>query len=197
VRYSTNIGDTGHGGALTREGDPKAPTDATNGAGRVEWRDAQRWLSCGRGCDNREVSPMTAREDAPPARTQLHGTRYGELLFATLEGDSITADVWTTFTLNDCPAALWDPIDAAALATERGATFGLKNGPRHWLIDELQRARSSRTSSSRSSPASRWCAWRRYRSTWPRWLERIPPEPCRPPQPFHLERWAEGVRTRR
>jgi hypothetical protein len=23
VRYSTNIGDTGHGGALTREGDPK------------------------------------------------------------------------------------------------------------------------------------------------------------------------------
>jgi len=82
---------------------------------------------------------MTAREDAPPARTQLHGTRYGELLFASLEGDSITADVWTTFTLNDCPAALWDPIDAAALATERGATFGLKNGPRHWLIDELQR----------------------------------------------------------
>lgn len=83
---------------------------------------------------------MTETQAAPVARTQLHDTRYGELLFATLEGETVRADVWTTFTLNDCPAELWDPIDAEVLAKERGATFGVKNGPRYWLIDELLRS---------------------------------------------------------
>jgi len=81
-----------------------------------------------------------ATQVTPEPRTQLHDTRYGELLFGTLEGDTVKAEVWTTFTLNDCPAELWDPIVVDELAEQRGATFGLKNGPRYWLIDELLRA---------------------------------------------------------
>jgi hypothetical protein len=83
---------------------------------------------------------MTEIRNVPAARTDLHDTRYGELLFATLGENAITAEVWTTSTLNECPAELWDPIDAQAEATRRGAAFGLKNGPRYWLIDEIQRA---------------------------------------------------------
>jgi hypothetical protein len=83
---------------------------------------------------------MTEIRNVPAARTDLHDTRYGELLFATPGEHAITAEVWTTFTLNECPAELWDPIDAQIEATRRGAAFGLKNGPRYWLIDEIQRA---------------------------------------------------------
>jgi hypothetical protein len=83
---------------------------------------------------------MTTTRVTPEPRTQLHDTRYGELLFGTLEGDTVRAEVWTTFTLNDCPAEQWDPIVVDELAKQRGATFGLKNGPRYWLIDELLRA---------------------------------------------------------
>ncbi len=83
---------------------------------------------------------MTGTQVTPVARTELHDTRYGELLFGTLEGETIRAEVWTTFTRNDCPADLWDPIVVDELAKERGATFGIKNGPRYWLIDELLRA---------------------------------------------------------
>jgi len=103
-------------------------------------------------------------------------------------GDSITADVWTTFTLNDCPAALWDPIDAAALATERGATFGLKNGPRHWLIDELQRGSVVEDVEFAQFAGLEMVRVASVQIDLPRWARENTPEPCRPPQPFHLER---------
>lgn len=82
-------------------------------------------------------------DDAPSrvgaTQADLYGTRYGELFFGTVDGGTVTAEVWTTFTLNDCPAELWDALDVDALAAARGATFGRKNGPRYWLIDSLER----------------------------------------------------------
>jgi hypothetical protein len=83
---------------------------------------------------------MTDTHVTPKPRTQLHGARYGELLFGQIAGETVQAEVWTTFTLNDCPPELWDPIEVDKLASGRGATFGIKNGPRYWLIDELLRA---------------------------------------------------------
>ncbi len=75
-------------------------------------------------------------------RTGLRDVRYGELLLATIDGDSVVADVYTTFTLNDCPSELWDPVDAASVAAEHGCTMVVKNGPRYWTLDSIERGQT-------------------------------------------------------
>lgn len=69
----------------------------------------------------------------------LWGHRYGEMLLATLEGSTAVAEVYTTFMLNDCPDEAWQAIDADKVAADQGCDFALKNGPRYWLIDSIER----------------------------------------------------------
>lgn len=66
----------------------------------------------------------------------MYNDRYCEYLMVkgTLP-DQLTADVWNTYGLNDCPSAWWRASDAGALAKEFGARTVKINGPRHWLID--------------------------------------------------------------
>jgi hypothetical protein len=47
------------------------------------------------------------------------------------------ADVYGTQLLNDCPAELWDTLDAGTVAAQLGALFVKLNGPRHWVLDGL------------------------------------------------------------
>jgi hypothetical protein len=47
------------------------------------------------------------------------------------------ATVYNTFPLNDCPAELWEKLDAKAIATENGAVAALLNGPRYWLMSGI------------------------------------------------------------
>ncbi len=71
----------------------------------------------------------------PVAGDDLYDARYCEIL--ELKGAPPTARVlvWNTIGFSDCPEAEWNAIDAAALATERGDTVVIKNGPRHFLMD--------------------------------------------------------------
>lgn len=50
------------------------------------------------------------------------------------------AAVYCSFPLNDCPADLWDKLDAEAIAKEHGAVAALLNGPRHWLMSSIEKA---------------------------------------------------------
>jgi len=78
--------------------------------------------------------------DAPSAErliTDHRGTRYGEVLAVFAEGDEFIAHVYGTQLLNDCPAELWDTLDAASIAEEMGALVVKLNGPRHWMLDGL------------------------------------------------------------
>ena len=68
---------------------------------------------------------------------EMFMVRYGEFLFATLSDTSLTAEVWGTQFINDCPQDLWDAVDTDLLAQERGATVAIRNGPRNWVIDTL------------------------------------------------------------
>ncbi len=72
---------------------------------------------------------------AKPKPPDLHNARYCEILELRGELPNAKVLVWNTIGLNECPAARWDAIDAAALAAERGDTLVLKNGPRHFLMD--------------------------------------------------------------
>ena len=67
----------------------------------------------------------------------VFGKRYGEVLLVEVAESGPEATVYNTFPLNDCPAALWDKLDAQAIAGENGAAAALLNGPRYWLMSSI------------------------------------------------------------
>ena len=69
--------------------------------------------------------------------SDMRGVRYGEVLAVFIKGDEIQAEVYGTQMLNDCPAELWDTLDASAIKEEMGAFAVKLNGPRHWMLDGL------------------------------------------------------------
>lgn len=71
------------------------------------------------------------------AAQDVFGKRYGEILLVRMGEHGPEATVYNTFPLNDCPAQLWDALDAEALAKENGAVAALLNGPRYWLMSQI------------------------------------------------------------
>lgn len=67
----------------------------------------------------------------------VFGKRYGEVLLVRMTESGLEATVYNTYPLNDCPAELWDALDADALAKENGAVAALLNGPRYWLMSAI------------------------------------------------------------
>jgi hypothetical protein len=74
----------------------------------------------------------------------VFGQRYCELLLVHKHGAGFAADVFNTYGLNKCPAAAWDAIDTTAVAQANGALAALRNGPRFWAMDTIQKHRPSR-----------------------------------------------------
>ena len=64
-------------------------------------------------------------------------TRYGEVIAVFARDGKFEAEVYGTQLLNDCPAELWDALDADAIADEMGAVAVKLNGPRYWTLDGL------------------------------------------------------------
>ncbi len=62
----------------------------------------------------------------------------------TAGADGPEAAVYNSFPLNDCPAELWDKLDAEAIAKEHGAVAALLNGPRHWLMSTIDKVAPER-----------------------------------------------------
>jgi hypothetical protein len=71
--------------------------------------------------------------------TGLSGKRYGEVLLVTPGEAGPQASVYNSFGLNDCPAELWSALDAKVIATENGAATALLDGPRYWLMNEIEK----------------------------------------------------------
>jgi hypothetical protein len=76
-------------------------------------------------------------DDELTVRADVFGKRYGEILLVTATDAGPAATVYNTFGLNDCPAELWDRLDAKAIAEENGAVAALLNGPRYWLMSSI------------------------------------------------------------
>ena len=72
-------------------------------------------------------------------KTDVFGKRYGEVLLVRMAESGPEAEVYNTFPLNDCPAGLWDALDADALAKQNGAVAALLNGPRYWLMSGIEK----------------------------------------------------------
>jgi hypothetical protein len=71
--------------------------------------------------------------------TDLSGKRYGEVLLVTPGEAGPQAAVYNSFPLNDCPAELWSALDPQAIAAENGAAAALLNGPRYWLMNDIEK----------------------------------------------------------
>ena len=69
----------------------------------------------------------------------VFGLRYGEVLLVTMGEGGPEAAVYNSFPLNDCPAELWDVLDAEAIAKDHGAVAALLNGPRYWLMSSIEK----------------------------------------------------------
>jgi hypothetical protein len=69
----------------------------------------------------------------------VFGLRYGEVLLVRMRESGPEAAVYNSFPLNDCPAALWEKLDAEAIAKEHAAVAALLNGPRYWLMSGIEK----------------------------------------------------------
>lgn len=69
--------------------------------------------------------------------SHMRNVRYGEVLLVSHKDDALLAEVYGTQMLNDCPAELWDTLNAEEIAKHEGVLFAKLNGPRHWCLDGL------------------------------------------------------------
>jgi hypothetical protein len=75
--------------------------------------------------------------ETPRLIDDVRGIRYGEVIAVFERDGHFEAEVFGTQFLNECPAELWDALDATALAADLGALAVKLNGPRHWVIDGI------------------------------------------------------------
>ena len=68
---------------------------------------------------------------------ELRNVRYCEIIPVTRKGRTLTAWVYNTLGLNDCPAAEWDALTEDEVNEEYGSVAAKLNGPRYWVIDKL------------------------------------------------------------
>ena len=69
--------------------------------------------------------------------SDMRGVRYGEVLAVMSRDEKLQADVYGTQMINNCPAELWDTLNADEIAKDMGALFVKLNGPRYWMLDGL------------------------------------------------------------
>jgi hypothetical protein len=76
---------------------------------------------------------------APKGATDLRGKRYCEVLLLHPAPAGLTADVYNSYPMNDCPQSDWEALNAQQLAQENQALIANLNGPRYWLMDSIDK----------------------------------------------------------
>ena len=94
--------------------------------------------SCSSGSSSQ--TPTTSTTAGAPDMRDL---RYCEVLLVSLSGTEPIASVYNTYPLNDCPEDKWAVLDPKALATQFGANVAMLNGPRHWMINRVEKVGGS------------------------------------------------------
>ena len=80
---------------------------------------------------------MTSQTSQSGRMDDLRGARYGEIFLIRSEEDQLTAAIYNTTGLNDCPAELWRSLDPGKLAKDFGILAVVLNGPRFWVLDQV------------------------------------------------------------
>ena len=88
-------------------------------------------------------SSQSSTTSTTVATPTMRDGRYCEVLLVTLSESQPIASVYNTYPLNDCPADKWAALDPKALATQYGANVAMLNGPRHWMINRVEKVSST------------------------------------------------------
>lgn len=83
------------------------------------------------------VPAIKATQSMPPP-ADLFNLRYCEVVTAFRDGVTLDIEVYNTISLNDCPAAAWNQLNATKLAKELDAVRVRLNGPRYWLMNRIE-----------------------------------------------------------
>jgi hypothetical protein len=94
----------------------------------------------------------SAAAEAPKATPKIEGNtiegvrnaRYCEIIPIVRDGLHLTATVYNTLGLNDCPAQIWDSITEDTMKQRFGAVTVLLNGPRYFLMDSITASGSNK-----------------------------------------------------
>ncbi len=76
--------------------------------------------------------------------SKVFGRRYCELFLIRKQASGFRAEVFNTYGLNPCPAAKWARIDTGVVAKANGALVVVRNGPRYWAMDRIEKYRARR-----------------------------------------------------
>jgi len=82
---------------------------------------------------------LTAPSHVTRMLPDVRGKRYGEILLVRNTDEGLLAQVYNSFTLNECPQDLWDKLDLVAIAQADEALIAVANGPRYWLVDSIEK----------------------------------------------------------
>ena len=99
-------------------------------------------LATANACSSNSSS-QTPSTSSTVATADMRDLRYCEVLLVSLSGTEPIASVYNTYPLNDCPEDTWATLDPQALATQFGANVAMLNGPRHWMINRVEKVGGS------------------------------------------------------
>ena len=83
--------------------------------------------------------------DASATTTGLRDQRYCEVIPSVTQGSTVTTYIYNTQGLNLCPAAQWDALTEDEVNQEYGSQSARLNGPRFWMMDDLDATGASST----------------------------------------------------
>ena len=72
--------------------------------------------------------------------SNLRGQRYCEVLYGKRHWLNLEVKVFNTQGLNLCPEDQWKALSKESIEKAYGASFVVLNGPRYWMMDEIQAA---------------------------------------------------------
>jgi hypothetical protein len=75
----------------------------------------------------------------------LRDVRYCEVIPSVVNGPTTTTYVYNTLTFNRCPRGQWAQLTEGLVNREFGSQSAQLNGPRHWVMDEIQASGDSTT----------------------------------------------------
>ncbi len=90
-------------------------------------------------CSSNSSSTQSPAQTTAPQQDDMRDMRYCEVLLVSLATGQPVATVYNTYPLNLCPADKWTALDPKAIAAQYGATVAMLNGPRHWMINHVEK----------------------------------------------------------
>ena len=86
------------------------------------------------------VGMVSAQPIFEKSVTNLRNQRYCEVLYGKRNFLKLEVKVFNTQGLNLCPEERWQELSKDAIAKQFDASIVVLNGPRYWMMDEIQAA---------------------------------------------------------